>query len=213
MNQFIQDNISAIFALIGTFVGAALTFYGMWVLQRTEAKTRLLEKMLDKRIAAHEQVIQLAQSMRLMVSLGRFDKSGELMRTPNILTSKATFEDWIHTFSQTCASTTTWLSIEVVRELNLVQDYVLTLYENLRSVNADCYPEIGAVIRQDFIDFSQKLELLAHQYFTNDLTKFRMNDIRAWHKYKPGETQNRLSETAFMSKIDEINSVVTGSNK
>lgn len=54
MEQIIKDNASAIFALLGTLAGATLTFVGTWILQSQEARNRLLEKVLDKRIQAHE---------------------------------------------------------------------------------------------------------------------------------------------------------------
>jgi hypothetical protein len=209
MIQLFQDNITAVFALIGTFVGATLSFVGTWILHKNEVKAHLLEKVLDRRITANEQVIQLAQSMRIMVSLGRTDEDGELERTPNILTAKETFEEWIQMFTQTCCLAMTWLSTDLTRELNFVQDYTVTLYEWLRPVNSEKFPEIGAIIRQDFIDFSAKLEQMAFDFFARDLTKFKLNDLRKWHKYPRKETEKRLSETVLMTKADKIIEIIS----
>lgn len=208
MDQLIRDNISAIFTLIGIFVGAALSFLGTLVLNRNEAKTRLLEKVLDRRIAANEQVIKLAHSMRLMVSMGHLDKSGDLARTPNILTSREALENWMELFTQTSGQATTWLSTDLTRELNLVQDYIITLCEYLRPARSDKFPEIGVILRQDFIDFSDALEKLAFEFFAHELTKFKLNDLQKWHKYPRQVTEKRIGTTALMTRTNELAAII-----
>jgi len=204
MEQIIKDNASAIFALLGTLAGATLTFVGTWILQSQEARNRLLEKVLDKRIQAHEKAIELSKFLRQMTSLGYAEKDGELARTPAIMMSPKSFDDFMLKFSQTGVDSSTWLSTEVTRELYFVQDYFINLYEFLRDVQPDKFPEIGRIIRQDFINFSSSLEKLAFDFFTKDLTKMKLNDLRQWHKYPIKTTQKRLNETAFLKNRHEI---------
>ena len=204
MEQIITDNASAIFAILGTLAGGILTFIGTWILQSQEAKNRLLEKVLDKRIQAHEKVIELSKFLRQMTSLGYAEKDGELARTPAIMMSHESFDDFLLRFSQTGVDSSTWLSTEVTRELYFVQDYFINLYEFLKNVEQDKFPEIGRVIRQDFIDFSSSLEKLAFDFFAKDLTKMKLNDLRQWHKYPLKVTQKRLNETEFMKNRDEL---------
>ena len=208
MEQIIKDNASAIFALLGTLAGATLTFVGTWILQSQEAKNRLLEKVLDKRIQAHEKVIELSKFLRQMTSLGYAEKDGGLARTPVIMMSHESFDDFLLKFSQSGADSSTWLSTEVTRELNFVQDYFVNLYEFLRNVQSDKFPEIGRVIRQDFIDFSSSIEKLAFDFFAKDLTKMKLNDLHQWHKYPVKTTQKRLNETAFLKNKDEILKII-----
>jgi len=208
MEQIIKDNASAIFALLGTLAGATLTFVGTWILQSQEARNRLLEKVLDKRIQAHEKVIELSKLLRQITSLGYAEKDGELARTPVIMLSHESFDDFLLKFSQAGAESSTWLSTGVTRELNFVQDYFVNLYEFLRDVQPDKFPEIGRIIRQDFIDFSSSLEKLAFDFFAKDLTKMRLNDLSQWHKYPLKTTQKRLNETAFLKNRDEILKII-----
>jgi hypothetical protein len=204
MEQIIKDNASAVFALLGTLAGATLTFVGTWILQSHETQNRLLEKVIDKRIQAHEKVIELSKLLRQMTSLGYAEKDGELARTPVIMLSHESFDDFLLKFSQAGVESSTWLSTEVTRELNFVQDYFVNLYEFLRDVQPDKFPEIGRIIRQDFIDFSSSLEKLAFAFFTKDLTKMKLNDLSQWHKYPLNKTKKRLNETAFLKNRDEI---------
>lgn len=122
--------------------------------------------------------------------------------------SHESFDDFLLKFSQTGANDSTWLSTEVTRELYLVQDYFINLYEFLRDVKPDKFPEIGRIIRQDFIDFSSSLEKLAFAFFAKDLTKMKLNDLNQWHKYPIKTTQKRLDETAFWKNKDEILKII-----
>lgn len=122
--------------------------------------------------------------------------------------SYESFDDFLLKFSQAGAESSTWLSTGVTRELNFVQDYFVNLYEFLRDVQPDKFPEIGQIIRQDFIDFSSSLEKLAFDFFAKDLTKIRLNDLSQWHKYPLKTTQKRLNETAFLKNRDEILKII-----
>jgi hypothetical protein len=137
MEQLIQDNASAIFAILGMLAGAALTFIGTWILQNQEAKTRLMEKVLDRRIRAHENIIELSKPFRGMMSLGYAEKDGELARTPAIMASKESFDEFLIKFYQTGMESSTWLSTEVTREYNFVQDYLVNLYEFVRNIDSE----------------------------------------------------------------------------
>ncbi len=208
MEQIIRDNASAIFAILGTLIGGAFTFLGTWILQNQEAKARLLEKILDRRVQAHENVIELSKLFRTMMSLGYAENDGELARTPAIMYSKESFDSFLLKFHKTSTESSTWLSTEVTREYNFVQDYLVNLYEFVRNINSEKFPEIGRLIRQDFIDFSANLEKISFKFFAHDLLKMRMNDLTKWHKYPAETTKKRLAETAFFKKRDEILKII-----
>ena len=73
IKNILSDNIVAVFALLGTIIGASLTFLSSWFLAGRETKLRLREKLLDRRIEAHEQIILLTPTIRTMISLFRQD--------------------------------------------------------------------------------------------------------------------------------------------
>jgi len=204
MEQTILTNPSAIFAILGTLAGAALTFFGTWILQNQEVKNRLLEKVLDRRIQAHENIIELSKLLRSMVSLGYEEKDGQLARTPILMTSKESFDGFLKQFYKTGTESSTWLSTKVTREYNFVQDYLVNLNEFVTNMDSENFPEVGKLIRQDFIDFSSNLEKFSFEFFTTDLTKLKMNDLSKWHKYPVEVTQKRLAETQFFNRKDDI---------
>jgi hypothetical protein len=80
------------------------------------------EGLLDRRITAHENVIGLAIKMRVMVLFGEFDSSSNVRRAPELMVSAQVFSDWLAEFSRSSGPASTWLSTEVKRELNFVQD-------------------------------------------------------------------------------------------
>lgn len=63
---------------------------------------------------------------------------------------------------------------------------------------------MGVILRDDFVDFSTTIEKLAFSFFSEDLAKLRINDIRAWHKYPREETERRLAETALFKRRPEL---------
>jgi len=204
MEQIIRDNANAIFALLGVLSGAILTFFGTWTLQNQEAKTRLLEKILDRRIQAHENMIELAKLFRGVTILGFVETDGDLARTPIVMASKESFDEFLSKFYRTGMENSTWLSTEVVREYNFVQDYLINLYEFVQNVDSENFSEVGRLIRQDFIEFSGNLEKKSFNFFTGDLTKFKLNDLSQWHKYPLKTTNKRLEQTQFFKKRDEL---------
>lgn len=211
MEQFLNQNASAIFALVGALGAALLTSSGSWLISRREYNFRLWEKLLDRRIKAHESVIAVALDMRVMVALGGTDGNGEVARTPKILLSKENFEAWFTKFTHLTLEGSTWLTTKTKRELNYAQDYLVNLHMNLSgTTDAQC-SQIGQVVRQDFINLSSSLEKTAFQYFASDLRKLRLNDLNDWHKYPIEETERRLTASALRGNIGSIERIKTAS--
>lgn len=210
MLKFIENNATAIFALIGTFVGGLTSFLATWGLRRSELRLRLREKILDKRIDAHERIIQVVKPMRTMVVLENQAPLSDLARAPYFFKDRKTFEEWYFAFASTANQYSTWLTIEVTRELYYAQDYLVNLHEFLKQVDSSKYFEIGALIRDDFVDLSSSIEQLAFDYFTKDLGTFRINDLRQHHKYDINETKRRLDGMKFRTCSKEIQEVSKG---
>ena len=198
LSQFLTANASAIFALTGALGGGILSFFGALLLKRREFNLAMSGKLLERRISAHERVITLAIEMRLMAALGGESEAGEVRRTPQIMLSRDAFESWFTRFTQLCMEGTSWLSTETRREVNFVQDYLVTLHMYLESASSDDFPQLGEVIRQDFVDLSSSLERKAFRFFERGIRKLRLDSLQKWHKYKRPETERRLSATALV---------------
>jgi len=208
MADFFVHNTAAILALVGVLVGAGLTFLSSWVMRNRDLELKIWEKFLDRRIDAHENVVRLALRMRVMVSFGKFDFSGDLIRAPEVMMSKTALDGWLEEFTRGSLPATTWLSVAVKRELYFVQDYLSTLHTNLSDVPSICFPQVGCVLRQDFIDLSSRLENVAFQHFAAEATKRRLSDLTENHKYLREETGRRLQNMNLLTKWDDVQAIV-----
>lgn len=196
-SKFLSDNASAVFALVGALGGGILSFIGALLLKRREFSLATAGKILERRISAHENIIALSAEMRLMIALGGTTPTGEVRRSPQAMLSREAFENWFTRFTQLSLQGTSWLSTETKREVNLVQDYMVTLHMYLEGVPSEEFPALGEVIRQDFIDFSSSLEKKAFNFFQSGIHKLHPDSLNKWHKYERTETERRLNSSAL----------------
>lgn len=197
--QFVSGNASAVFALVGALGGGILSFIGALLLKKRDFSLATSAKLLDRRISAHENVVALATEMRVMVALGGVSDAGEVRRAPQIMLSREAFEDWFMRFTQLSLSGTSWLSTATKREVNFVQDYLVTLNMYLEHVPSDKFLLLGELIRQDFIDLSSSLEKTAFKFFQSGIRKLKPDSLDKWHKYKRPETEKRLASTVLVN--------------
>jgi hypothetical protein len=202
--QFLSTNASAIFGLVGALMGSVMSFIASMMLRKRDFNLQMWSKLFERRIAAHEKVISLATEMRIMVGLGGFDEHGQVRRAPQVLISKDGFECWFTRFTQLTMEGTSWLTIETKREVNFVQDYLVTLHMYLESIPSDKYLGVGELIRQDFIDLSSSLEKKAFDFFKRGIHKLKLDSLDKHHKYERPETEWRLSKTALLRNIPSI---------
>lgn len=208
IKEFINKNTSAIFGLLGVLGGGIFTFLTSWLIKKREYNLHLWDKLLERRIKAHENVLAIAIEMRVMIPIGPPDEEGEAPRYPRILLSKNKYEEWLIHFAELNMEASTWLSTAAKREVNFVQDYLLTLHHNLSFVPNEKYPQIGNVIKQDFIDLSSTLEKKAFEYFEKEVQQLKVGNLKEWHKYKRPETDDRLRKTKLMSQRDQIEKII-----
>ena len=209
MEEFINRNASAIFGLLGVIGGGLVSFFASWLLKKREYNLHLWDKLLERRIKAHENVINVALEMRVMVALGGIEDTGEVARAPQVLSSKNEFDEWFRKFTQLTMGGTTWLTTEAKRELNFVQDYLVTLHQNLAGIPSEKYLRIGQVIRADFMHLSSGLEKKAFEFFENEVRRLKLSDLDKWHKHKRSETEKRLKETALLDQWEKIQSIAS----
>lgn len=213
MAEFLVHNAAAVLALFGVLLGGILTglwsFASGWIMRNRDLDLKIWEKLLDRRLAAHEAVIKLAKVLRRMVPLGRLDASREVVRAPAVMMSKEAFENWLSEFAEKSSFATTWLATPVKRELNFAQDYFVTIHTNLSGCNSQDYATVGAFVRQDFIDLSSQLEKMTYEVFLKEARKRRLADLSEWHKYPSSETRSRLQQTVLLSKWREIKASFT----
>ena len=204
MVEFLTQNASALFGLGGALGAVCLTFLTRWLLRKRDYDLRLWDRLLERRIDAHERLINVAIEMRVMVGLGGLDEEREVVRAPQVLISKEVFEDWCTRAVGSGVAPSTWLSIAAKREANFLQDYLVTLKLNLEHIPSDKYLAVGAIIRQDFVEISAQLERTAYSFFERDIRKLRLDDLSEWHKYPRERTEERLKKTQLISRFAEL---------
>lgn len=204
MNILIRDNISALIGLSGVILGAVVSFCASWALRKRDYDLRLWDKLIDRRIDAHERLIRHAHEMRVMVARGGVDEYGEVLRYPQVLHSHQVFDEWFANTITSIGFASTWLSTRAKREANFLQDYLVTLHVNLGSIPSSRLPEVGLIVRQDFIDISSNLERLSFAFFDRDVRRLRLSSLNDWHKYPPAQTEKRLSETNLLRQWADV---------
>lgn len=203
-SSLMANNASAFFGLLGAMIGGASSYLAAKRLKTHEFKLQIKNKMLDRQILANENVLKIALQMRVMTGSGKVDKNNQVIRFPEILESKKRFEDWFTDFTKMQLESTSWLSISVKRELNFVQDYLITLYTNLKDVPSELYSEAGGLIYEDFSDLSNSLEKKVHEFFNTDLSEVKLADLNLWHKYEKNFTEKRLLNMKLLKNIEII---------
>jgi hypothetical protein len=208
IREFIYSNASAVFGLLGALGGGLVSFLASWLLTKREYNLRLWDKLLERRIRAHENLIAVALEMRVMVAWGGTEEDGDVARAPHVLRSKEDFEQWFIRFTQLTSEGSTWLTTEAKRELNFVQDYLVTLYQNLAGVPSEKYLRIGQVIRLDFIHLSSELEKKSFAFFEKEVGRLKLGNLKRWHKYRRPETETRLKATTLLSQWEKIEKII-----
>lgn len=200
--QFLRENASAVFGLIGALGGAVLSFSAAWFLKRRELQLRLYEKVTDRRLASHDSVIALAKELR-KTGIPYDETSDVQQRAPICLCTIDTLDEFNTNFALTMVEHTTWLSADLVRELHLFQDYLGNVQLKLREIGKDKTFELGCIIREDFIDFSSRIERLAFHYFAS-IGRLEKLKPPANPQYSDAERQARLEQTALVRRYGEI---------
>ena len=204
MNHLFRDNASALIGLFGVITGAVVTFLAGWALRKRDYDLRLWDKLIDRRIDAHERLISHAHEMRVMVARNGVDEGGEVLRYPEVLCSRDVFEDWFANTIKSICFASTWLSTPAKREANFLQDYLVTLHINLGAVPSSRFPDVGLIVRQDFLDMSSSLERISYLFFDRDLRKLRLSNLNDWHKYPRQQTEKRLKETHLLRQWADV---------
>lgn len=210
MAEFLISNASAVFALIGALSGAIVTGVINFSLKKRETKLRITEKLLDKKLEAHETLIEITNVIRSMVLLSGKDHDNELKRSPLIMQSRKNMDDFLTELMKAQTKTDRWLSAAAKRETSLFLDYFVNLNECSRKSSDTALQEAGVLVRNDFIDFALRLENCAHNFFNKDLMKLKFRTDRAWHKYPKEKTLKELGKTEFFKQKQKIIEVLGG---
>lgn len=192
---FYQSLITAISGILGVLIGALITTIFNWKMKTKEVKLRIIEKVFDKRVIAHEQTLKVAKLLRVTNLTYKIDSDKNALTYPKILNNRDSLQEAISYIHDIVNENSHWLSIDVFRELNYMQDYLVNLDSITKNIPEQDYPKVGVEIKSDLIDLSASLEKLILMFFKSDIYKINLTFSEGHHKYQKEETINRLNSS------------------
>jgi hypothetical protein len=157
--------ITPVLSFVGVIIAAFLAFFSSSFLKKKETLLKISEKILDKKLEAHENVLQLAKYLRSTISDNKFTVEMELITYPMILANKENYLDWKKDLFIKSNSNSHWLSNDVIKEIYFIQDYFANLDKTLENIPDENIEKIGIILKNDFINLSNNLEKTIVKYF------------------------------------------------
>ena len=199
-----QTIVIAISGIVGVIIGAIITTVFNWKLKTKEVKLRVAEKVFDKRISAHEDIMKIPKLLRTVIQTYKADKDKNALTYPAFLHNRESFDDLLANVYSYVNNNSHWLDIEIFRELNYLQDYLCNLDTYLRQLDESKYAELGVKIKKDIIDLASSLEKITLKFFKEDIYNINLKVSEGHHKYPKEETLERLNKTELLKIIDKI---------
>lgn len=195
--------IAPFIGIIGLIIGSILTFIFSSNLKSKETKLKISEKLIDKRIDAHEKVLKLSKLMRSSHTENEFNSAKELITYPLIFLTEENYRDWRQNYFLVTNEYSHWLSISVLNELFFIQDYIVNLDKALENIPDDNFKSIGKILKMDFIEMSTNLEKQVVLYFEKGWSNLSVKK-KGNHKLPKTESLKRLKNSNFTKRYLEI---------
>lgn len=200
--------ISSLIGITGVILGSIITHFFNLKVKSKEVKLRIIEKVFDKRMIAHENVLDIVKLLRSVIPTGLVDNYNNIIGFPVCLKSRSILINYRDEIFQTIHINSHWFDTILTKELSFVQDYFMTLENVISEVSDDNISKIGLIVKQDFINISTKLEDITFNFFRSDIYKISINKLNEWHKYPVDITRARLEETELFRRRDEIDKII-----
>lgn len=199
---------------IGIVSAGIITSFSNIIIKKKEAQFRIIDKLIDKKILAYDNLMDFISTTREMKCINNnqtveglefeFDVYDKPYRYPKILENRQAYEQWYWLFINIYTNYSRWFNNDLLREINLLQDYIINVYKRIDEIKDEDLYKVGIILRQDFIDFSSNLEKLCFKFYSKQILKLKIDNNEKWHKYKPMETSQRLNNTNLIKYITEI---------
>ena len=199
---FYQTLITAVAGILGVLLGVLITTVVNWKMKTKEVKLRIIEKVFDKRISAHEEILKISKLLRITNLTYKIDGDNNAISYPAFLNNRKTLDNLIHDIHNIVNDNSHWLDIEIFKELNFLQDYLVNLDGYTKSIEEKDYTLLGVKIKGDVIDLANSLEKMVLQFFKKDIYKINLNVSEGHHKYPKEETLKRLNSTKLLLIIN-----------
>jgi hypothetical protein len=188
--------------MFGVLSGVTLTFCFGLITKKSETKLKVIEKFIDKKLEAFE---KLNIFINDLWSVHKYDitPANEMRRYPIAFNSKENLTQ-LHLNLHSILSYSIWYSSELIKELNFLQDYFVTLQESIQNIPNENMKTVGMILWEDFISLSSRLDKLNKEFFIKEIANLKYKPSRTWHKYKLPETEKRLQSMKLMQSEGQI---------
>jgi hypothetical protein len=197
-------------ALIGAGVGAVAAIVGTIIGQHYQTKRlktatflRQKEKLTEKRINAHEKIIELADLLNNTASYSENLEAanGSMVRGPVFLESTNIYRKWFHDTFNPHIQNLVWLTPKVRSEIHLLQNYLVNLYGLIENLDESKVQKIGVAIKDDFILFANNLRNWSQEYISHNALLLDTQDIDTSWKYDNQTINRRLNKTTLFKQF------------
>jgi len=196
--------ITPLLSFAGVIIAAFLAFFFSSFLKKKETRLKISEKILDKKIEAHENVLQLAKYLRSTISENQLTVDLELITFPIILANRENYLDWKKDLFIKSNNNSHWLSNNVLKELYFIQDYFVNLDNTFENVPDENIKNIGIILKNDFVSLSNNLEKSILKYFEKGWEDLKTIDIGDNHKFPKEESLRKLKDLNHSKRFLEI---------
>ena len=200
--------ITSLIGFSGVIIGTVITSVISLKIKSKETKLRIIEKVFDKRIEAHENMLFLIKKIRSVMSTGQADSDNNLITFPNSMTDKDNLSKFTNEVSISFHLNAHWLNTNLEREFGFVVDYLTSLSHIIQDAKDIDLPRIGIIVKQDFIDLASSLENITFDFFRKDIYDMKINTHNEWHKYPKEQTYSRFNETNLVKLRTEIDKII-----
>ncbi|MBI0397796.1 hypothetical protein [Cyclobacterium marinum] len=200
--DLVKLGIQPMSALIGVIIGAIVTTITSWKLKTKETKLRLIEKIFERKIIAHEEILSISQKLKNMIPTYEEDDNLNIKAYPAILKDRDSLDSFLYQFSINTNRNSHWADNSILKELYYIQDYFANLEMFLKNKNVEIYPKIGEILRLDFVELASGLEKIALVFFEKDIYKLNKHHSSGHHKYPIKTTKDRLDKTILLKEAN-----------
>lgn len=204
-----SKHISAAFTLLGVLLGVIISSIVNWKIKSKEARLRILEKVFDRRLDAHEDFLRIPKLLRTSISKKEVDHHNFIKTYPGILADKEIFENFQGEFFEKVNFNSHWFENELQKEVWLAQEYIQSINNLTVKIPDERWLQFAEIIKPDLLMFSNILEQKTTDFLKLDITQIKNRKDSEKFEYSLEERQKILEQTELHLRRKEIYNLMT----
>ncbi len=203
--EFIRTLISAGIALLGVLIGIIVPTIVNWRIKTKESRLRILEKLYDKRLNAHESFLRIPKLLRTTASTKKIDENNCFITYIGVLSDKKLFENFLGEFYESVNFNSHWFNNDLKKEVWFAQEYFQNVDSLLSQISNENCVKLATILKSDFTSLANRLEEKTLEFLQTDIQKVNIKNKEKNFEFSSKEKQKRFSETDLVKQKDEIN--------